>query len=52
MRPEGAGDLRGLLPSAHPDDYAPPCEAPTVEHDGVCYYAVQAPKREPSAVSP
>jgi hypothetical protein len=35
---------------AHPDDYSPPCEVPTVEHEGTCYYAVQAPKREPSSV--
>lgn len=35
---------------AHPDDYSPPCEAPTVEHDGTCYYTVQAPRREPSSI--
>jgi len=35
---------------AHPDDYAPPCEAPTVEWNGACLYAIHKATREPSSV--
>lgn len=30
---------------AHPDDYSPPCEAPTVEWQGACFFAVRVDPR-------
>ena len=37
---------------AHPDDYSPPCEKPTVEHKGTCYYFVEAAPPKPTSVEP
>jgi hypothetical protein len=35
---------------ANPEDFQPPCDAPTFEHKGVCYHAVAAPARPPSSI--
>jgi hypothetical protein len=37
---------------AHPDDYSPPCEKPTVEHKGTCYYFVEVAPPQPTSVEP
>lgn len=30
---------------AHPDDFSPPCEEPTVEWQGSCFFAIQEKQR-------
>ena len=37
---------------AHPDDYSPPCEKPTVEYEGTCYYAMQKAERPDTSKHP
>lgn len=32
---------------AHPEDFKPPCEAPTVEFEGACYLPLGEPERQP-----
>jgi hypothetical protein len=36
---------------AHPDDYSPPCEAPTVQWGATCYYAIHKAVRPPSSIT-
>lgn len=36
---------------AHPDDYSPPCEAPTVQWENTCYYAIHKAVRHEASMS-
>lgn len=35
---------------AHPDDFSPPCEEPTVEWQGSCFFAIQEKQRPNTSV--
>jgi len=35
---------------AHPDDYSPPCEYPTVQSGSTCWYAIKAEARPDSSI--
>lgn len=35
---------------ANPEDFKPPCDAPTFESGGDCYHAVAAPEKPPTSI--
>lgn len=35
---------------ANPEDFQPPCDAPTFEHKGACFHAIAEPAKSPVSV--